>query len=393
MDLLARTRSPSLTCNLPCLIDGVETQQDRILLDHFVYDLSRVLTLINDATNPFQELILPVAIQHQGLMHSLLCLSGAHLARKERETQYKRAQIYHFGQAIRILRWESSSADGRPIANDSTIAQMLVLCLVSICLGEREGEYRPPMDVARGLLDQGLADTRFGKFVFEFFMYHDVANSLTSLDRRPIRNMEDYMLPGFILQPEAGVLLGVLDGLFRYISKITCLRDIVRDRKKSGIHPSVDYEVLSTAVAIDSEIRQWIPPQHPNTHRYIAAQLYRQSTWVYLYRTIQPSIPSPKIRWAVDEGLAFMRRLPSDSATQSILLMPLFLLGCAAFEPSQRPHISERFRSLYEYSGLGNILAAHEAVEKVWNLMDARDENSWDWETILRDMGYDFLVA
>jgi len=150
---------------------------------------------------------------------------------------------------------------------------------------------------------------------------------------------------------------------------------------------------LSTAVAIDSEIRMWVAPQRPNTHSYIAAQLYRQSTWVYLYRTIQPSQPGPKIRRAVDEGLLFMKSLPSDSATQSILLMPLFLLGCAAFEPSQRPHISERFKSLYEYSGLGNILAAHEAVRKVWQLMDAGDENSWDWETILHNMGYDFLVT
>lgn len=326
-------------------------------------------------------------------MHSLLCLSGAHLARKDREPEYKVAQIYHFGKAVKILRRESSMADGKPIANDPAIAQMLILCLVSICTGEKEGEYRPHMDAARALLDQCQHDTPFGRFLFEFFMYHDVANSITSLDRRPIRYMEDYRLPGFILQPEAGALLGVLDGLFGYISKITVLRDTVRERKKRKIHPCVDYEMLSTAVAIDSEIRTWVPPQHPNTHRYVAAQLYRQSTWVYLYRTIQPSQPGSKIRRAVEEGLTFMKILPQDSATQSILLMPLFILGCAAFDPSQRPHITDRFKSLYEYSGLGNILAAHEAVEKVWQLMDAGDENSWDWETILHNMGYDFLVT
>lgn len=390
MELLVRASNPSVTCDLPCLIDGVETPQDRTLLDHFVYDVSRVFTLINDATNPFQELILPIAIQHRGLMHSLLCLSGAHLARRNREPQYRVAHIYHFGKALKILLRESFISNGRP---DPAIAQMLMLCLVSVCLGERDGEYRPHMDAARTLLDHCQPDSPFGKFIFEFLMYHDVVNSLTSLDRRPIRYMEDYRLPAFILQPEAGALLGVLDGLFAYISKITSLRDAVRERKKRGIHPCVGYEMLSTAVAIDSELRMWVAPQHPNTHRYIAAQLYRQSTWVYLYRTIQPSQPGPKIRRAVDEGLSFMKSLPSDSATQSILLMPLFLLGCAAFEPSQRPHITDRFKSLYEYSGLGNILAAHEAVEKVWQLMDAGDENSWDWETILHNMGYDFLVT
>lgn len=384
-----KTPTINVNCDLPFLIDGVESLQDRLLLDHFVYDVSRVLTLINDETNPFQELILPIAVQHRGLMHSLLCLSGAHLARKDREPKYKIAQAYHLDQALKILRAETN---GRPSANDPTIAQMMILCLVSICLGEKEGQYRPHMNAARGILYQFQPDTPFGKFLFEFFVYHDVANSITSLDRRPnIRYMEDFCLPGFILQPEAGALLGVLDGLFGYISKITILRDAVRERKKRRI--CVDYEMLSTAVAIDSEIRMWEPPQHPNSDRYIAALLYRQSTWVYLYRTIQPSQPGPKIRRAVEEGLTFMQMLPQNSATQSILLMPLFILGCAAFEPSQRPLIKDRFKSLYEYSGLGNVLAAHEAVEKVWQFMDAGDENAWDWETILHNMGYDFLVA
>ncbi|KAF8449619.1 fungal-specific transcription factor domain-containing protein [Terfezia claveryi] len=382
------TINVDVNCDLPFLIDGVETPQDRLLLDHFVYDVSRVLTLINDETNPFQELILPIAVQHRGLMHSLLCLSGAHLARKDREPKFKIAQAYHLDQALRILRAETN---GRRVANGPIIAQMLILCLVSICLGEREGQYRPHLNAARGILYQLQTDTPFGRFLFEFFMYHDVANSITCLDRRPIQYMEDFCLPGFILQPGAGALLGVLDGLFGYISKITILRDAVREHKRKRI--CVNYEMLSTAVAIDSEIRMWVPPQHPDRDRYIAALLYRQSTWVYLYRTIQPSQPGPKIRRAVEEGLTFMQMLPENSATQSILLMPLFMLGCAAFEPSQRPLITDRFKSLYEYSGLGNVVAAHEAVGKVWHLMDAGDENAWDWETILHNMGYDFLVA
>lgn len=355
-----------------------------------MYDLSRVLTLINDKTNPFQELILPIAVQHRGLMHSLLCLSGAHLARKDRESKYKFAQAYHLDQALKILQAETSE---RPIASP-TIAQMLILCLVSICLGEKEGQYRPHLNATRRILHQLQTDTPFGKFLFELFMYHDVANSITSLDRHPIQYMEDFCLPGFILQPGAGALLGVLDGLFGYISKITILRDCVREHKRRRI--CVDYEMLSTAVAIDSEIRMWEPPQHPqhpDEHRHIAALLYRQSTWVYLYRTIQPSQPGDKIRTAVDEGLRLMKALPEDSATQSILLMPLFMLGCAAFDKAQRPVIENRFKSLYEYSGLGNILAAYEAVEQVWKLMDVGDENAWDWETILHNMGYDFLVA
>ncbi|PUU72698.1 fungal-specific transcription factor domain-domain-containing protein [Tuber borchii] len=381
---------------LPCLIDGIETRIDRVLLDHFVRNVSRILTLFNDNTNPFQEMLLPLALQNRGLMHSLLCLSGSHLSNTD--PTYSMAQHHHFGMAMQFLRNDPVLTGQIAIAGDPTIATTLILCLNSICKGDTEGEYRPHLDAARHMLSsatsaEGRSNT-FSNFLYEFFMYHDVINSVTTLDRRPILLMENYTLPAFIIQPEAGALLGVLDGLFGYLSKITLLRDQIRTRKANGEHPSVDYEVLSQAVAIDSEIREWVPAQVPESHRYIAAQLYRQSTWVYLYRTIMPSTANPKIQLAVEEGLQYLRHLPENSGTQSILLMPLFILGCAAFDPSQRPEISRRFQGLHEYSRLGNIVTAHEVVKKIWELMDQKDEEkSWDWEKIIKEMGYDFLVT
>ncbi|KAI9868310.1 MAG: hypothetical protein M1813_005753 [Trichoglossum hirsutum] len=382
---------------LPCLVDGVETEVDRQFLDHFVYTVSRILTLFNDDSNPFKEILLPMAIRHRGLMHSLLCLSGSHLA--SRDPKYGERQNHHFLAAINYLRTDkkmSGQASGNPteLVDDPTVASTLVLCLNSICKGETAGEYRPHMDAARHLvLNQQSKNQQFGQFLFEFFMYHDVLNSLTALDRRPLLLTEDFVIPEFIIQPAAGALLGVLDGLFGYISKITRLRDHIRTRKANRLDPAVDYVTLSDAVQIDSGIRSWVSNQPEGCFRHTAALLYRQCTWVYLYRTIQPSRPSPKIAGAVDEGLEYLRQLPPDSATQSVMLMPLFMLGCAAFDPEQRPEISKGFDSIKNYSNLGNIGPARLVVERVWQLMDAADESSWDWETIIKGMGWDFLVT
>jgi hypothetical protein len=83
-----------------------------------------------------------------------------------------------------------------------------------------------------------------------------------------------------------------------------------------------------------------------------------------------------------------------DGSTQSILLMPLFLLGCAAFEKEQRPAISEAFERLRSWSGLGNIGYAREIVGEVWGLMDeGREEETWDWEGIIKGRGWDFLIT
>src|SRR5690606_17870430 len=147
---------------------------------------------------------------------------------------------------------------------------------------------------------------------------------------------------------------------------------------------------------IDAELHDWQPPlaYGPNTNRFIAALLYRQCTWIYLYRTILESRPSAKITGAVEEGLKYLKMLPPDEGTESVLLTPTFILGCAAFQKDQRPKIEKRFEKIKEYSGLKNIDVAQAVVRKVWDLMDLGDEGkSWDWEGIIKDMGYDFLAT
>ncbi|KAI9676817.1 MAG: hypothetical protein M1817_006656 [Caeruleum heppii] len=392
-------RATTRARELPVLIEGIETDIDQYFLHHFANNVSRVLTLFNDDDNPFKQLLLPMAVQHQGLMHALLCLSGSHLAGTSPQIFAPRRE-HHFQRACAELRTDpvlDSRANGSAceLVEDSTIASIIILCLNSICAGETHGEYRPHLDAAKALIRsiQPPKSRAFSQFLLEFFYYHDTCGALTSLTRKPLMLHEDFQIPTFIVQPDAGALLGVLDGLFGYISQITRIRDIIRQRMHQNLEPLLDYQIVSDAVALDAGIRSWVSSQRPNTPRETAAKLYRQCTWIYLYRTIQPSRPSQKIQDAVDEGLEYLREIHPDASTQSVLLMPLFLLGCAAFVPQQRPDIRRAFGTLKRYSSLGNIEPAREVVETVWQRMDKGDESSWDWETIIQEMGYDFLIT
>ena len=385
---------------LPLLIDGIETDIDRRFLDHFVYDFSRVLTLINDDSNPFKEILLPMATQHRGLMHSLMCLSGSHLSGLDPAPKIKERKYYHFHRAITDLNEsinsssQSSGSEPQLLVEDPIIASTIALSLNTICEGETRGEYRPHMDAARFLLvNQQPRNEKFRQFIVEFFQYHDVSNSITSLDRRPAHLRGDLRLPDFIPHAQAGAFLGVFDGLFHYISEVTKLRDRIRHRFNEGYEPAVDYQTLSEAVSIDSAIRVWEPSHEPNTPNWYLAQLYRQSTWVYLYRTIRPSRPSEKIACVVDDGLSYLDQLPQDAGAYSIVLMPLFLLGCSAFVPRQRDRIKQGFESLPSYSNLRNIQPAFQVVERVWEVMDSNIEDSWDWEKIIQHMDMDFLIT
>ncbi|MCJ1378049.1 hypothetical protein MMC17_001145 [Xylographa soralifera] len=390
---------------LPFLVDGIETDVDRRFLDHFVYNLSHLFTLHDDSTNPFKDILLPMATQHKGLMHSLLALSGSHIVAEKPDPAYNDRQDYHFAEAISTLRANIEAAnegakepEGGLIVEDPTVASTIVHCLICISQGTTKGEHRDHMNGARELLklDRKSKNREFQQFIWEFFMYHDVSNSLTSLDWRPV-NYDDPSLPNFVfqatIQPQSGVVLGVIDGLYKYLKKITALRDNIRARKAADLQPVVLYEYLSEAVSIDAEIRGWESKQEPETSRWLAAELYRQCTWVYLYRTIQASKPNPNLSAAVDAGLDCLRAIPRGESTQCILLMPLFILGCAAFEERQRPDLELGFDNLQAYSNLGNIKPAKQIVRRVWEMMDAGDERSWDWETIMFDMGLDLLVT
>ncbi|CAI7601885.1 unnamed protein product [Penicillium palitans] len=402
---MADARSQSLTAiprSLPLLIDGIETDVDRRFLDHFVYGFSRVLTLINDDSNPFKEILLPMATQHRGLMHSLMCLSGSHLSGLDPEPKLRERKYFHFHHAIQDLKDNinaSSSAkspdeDDRLLVEDPIIASTIALSLNTICEGETNGEYRPHMDAARYLLlSQQPRNEKFRQFIVEFFQYHDVSNSLTSLDRRPNLLHNDLHMPNCVPGVSAGMFLGVFDGLFNYISQITQLRDRIRERFNEGYEPAVDYQTLSEAVSVDMAIRTWETSHEPDTPNWCLAQLYRQSTWVYLYRTIRPSRPSDKIAQVVNDGLDYLDQLPQDASAFSIVLMPLFLLGCSAFLAEQRQRITQGFENLKSYSNLRNIEPAFKVVTRVWEIMDTRMQDSWDWEKIIRDMNMDFLIT
>jgi hypothetical protein len=390
--------STDVKFELPPLMAGVENDVDRTLLQHFVSRASAVLSLHGDqTTNPFTRILLPMALQHEGLMHSVLCLSASHLYSLSPSQEYEDRQVFHRGKALHLLNQDlqrqQAGEGGVMIYEDSNVAQILLHLLHSICDGNTSGEYRMHMIAARQIaMNQKLQSPEFQSLFDEFFYYHWIASQITSLDDTEVPMMENFSLP-FEINPETAALIGVSDGLFGYISKISNLRRRLRGRIDDHLEPTMDYEALIAAHAIDTGLRSWVCPQTPGTPRYTLSMLYRQATWVYLYRTTKDSRPHPYIKAAVDDGIKYINELPAEGWIQSNVLLPLFLMGCAAFEQDQRTEIDRAFNGLIAVTGLGNITSAKEVVDRIWTLMDAGDSESWDWEKIINQKGWDFLAT
>lgn len=394
----ARKRSLDIKFELPPLMEGVENDLDRDLLQHFVSRASAVLTLHGDqSSNPFTRILLPMALQHEGLMHSVLCLSASHMYSVNPSQEYEDRQAFHRGKALQLLKQDlekqKAGEGGVMIYEDSNVAQILLHLLHSICDGNTSGEYRMHMIAAKQIaMTQKSANPEFQSLFDEFFYYHWIASGITSLNDTEVPMMEDFSLP-FKINPETAGLIGVSDGLFGFISKISNLRRRLRARIDEKLEPTMDYEALLAAHAIDTALRGWVCPHAPGTPRHTISMLYRQATWVYLYRTTKGSHPHPYIKSAVDDGIRYINELPAEGWIQSNVLLPLFLIACAAFEEEQRFHINRAFNGLIACTGLGNIGHAKEIVDEVWTAMDNNIEESWDWEKRLSARGWDFLVT
>ncbi|CAN8105128.1 unnamed protein product [Discula destructiva] len=302
----------SHTASLPIItlqpmFQGLENAEDMIFWKHYHAHLSSILTVEGEHKNAFKELLMPIATKHQGLMHSLLALSSKHL---DFETPYgmkilkdnpntslealQQRSDHHHEKAMEkfyedIVRSQSADADAPDPS--ARYGQMMCFLLENLAEGTPRGEHRVHLGSYQRLIqDSPPQDPAFQSFITEFFQYHIFADELIRFPdmHTPRLAQEDWTSFTPIHPPR---LLGVADGLFKYLCQITSIRNTIRSNMAAGVDPAVDYTSLYRAAQIEQEIRAWQPCWPPGDSRDRVSLLYQQMLWTYLLRTIYP--PSP----------------------------------------------------------------------------------------------------
>ncbi len=430
------------------VIHGVETASDIIFFEHYVFRLSGVLTVEGPEKNVFKEQLLPMAVKHLGLMHSILALSSSNidytsdygkalLANHPNVTQKEleeRAEFHEY-RAMEEFRADIARQEAGVSPNailKVRFGQMLCWVIQGIAQGRTAGEHRVHLKAYQELMKEAPPeDSPFMDFIHEYFQYHIVFDELISPPKPYVPEQEQSDTsqyygssppPALPTRTEVGSLFGLQDDkYFSFMRRISTLRNKIRYRMENDLEPVVDYQSLYNAASIDSEIREWAQASAPPSPAacqlvpvngaekfetrektvdtmHVAGLLYKQMLWVYLWRTIYPPtattfVIDPKITSAVDDAISLLKLFHDDDKCQTTLLSPAFLIGCAAFEPEQRDEISHAVRRVKAYNGLRNADIALEVLENVWRRMDRRDVRSWDWQAIAHEMGKDFLAT
>lgn len=328
-------------------------------------------------------------------MHSLLSLSGAHLLVKTdtslKDGRIEERSVMHFDKALTHLRNDQSmkkriegDLDARMPA--PTVAQVVILCLQTICEGNTTGTYSTHLSALKTMLE-GTIDTteeEYLRFLSEFLIYHDMSAALTS--KRPTWiTSDDFKLPTFI-PAGAKNFLGVCDGLVGPTSKTRLLRDRVRKRREEQQRPYVDFNTIMDGKAIDADLKTATCEYEVGTDEWVGWNLYKTTFWLYLHRTLNNSTASPELENGVSKAIEYLQSIDPNSSLQCILLTPTFIIACATFNQQQRPAINDAFDVLERFSSLGNIKHARQVVDRVWKFMDAGNDCSWDWEGIMEEM-------
>ena len=282
-----------------------------VFLSHYHNHLSGVLTVENQHKNAFKDMLFKIAVEHRGLMHSILSMSSKHIdwatpyGKKILETNSKvslqslldRSTYHHDAAMSRFvsdLNLSTKSGNSSDVNLSVRYGQMLCMLIQTAAEGGRQGHHRVHLAAYKDLIASSPpSDTAFLIFITEFFQYRVFADELIRYPSPQSRRLasEDW-IPWVEIKPPR--LIGIADGLFHYLSQITTIRNFIRDNMTAGNDPVVDYSALYNAANIDDAIRAWEPHWPPGDSRDRVADLYRAMMLVYLYRTIYPpSMSSP----------------------------------------------------------------------------------------------------
>lgn len=319
-----RQRKQSLPqITLQPIFQGVETPEDRIFFGHYINQLSSVLTVEGQHKNAFRDMLLQMAVEHHGLMHSILSLASKHI---DFETPYgskllgstpnvtlsslaSRSQFHHNAAMKQLLAWGSKD-EGAPEQKANLApryGQMLCLMLQTAAEGTPDGAHRVHLQAYKTLISENPPPNKaFTTFITEFFQYRVFADELIRYpDMQTKRLATEDWVPWTDIEPAR--LIGVGDKLFHQLAKITTIRNEIRANMLAHVEPVVDSASLYRAAEIDVAIREWAPAWPAGDNRDRVSLLYKQMMWVYLFRTIYcpwTSSPSPLPPLTTSEMLA-----------------------------------------------------------------------------------------
>ncbi|KAK0109149.1 hypothetical protein ONS96_002974 [Cadophora gregata f. sp. sojae] len=403
----------SLPFELSHVIIGVDTPLHRKLFDHFRGTTSRVLTTSNGIANPFNSIVLPLAVRDETMMKLLLSLAGSQLlkrypAESERSLEQETTRLHHEAQReqfkrARVLeeRYPQHPYEYKDRDLEVIFTTHLLLCLYEICQGSSDGSGNinlssagrtitlastPSQDIVGPLPPRCHLRAKIHPFLLQFYYYHVFLASVT-VPSAPIVVPQYDQITDLIGQDT--YLVGVQDGLIDFIARISALRSSV-----DGHGGELDGPTIETALKIFAELEAWHPKATSSRPEWLVASFYQMALYIWLFSILNPDHRDhEKVQFNVTRIVTGMCEIPVGDGVMACMLFPLFVAGSAALKQEDRNLVITHFATLKRWSALGNIDVALKVVQRMWEHQNAGMQSSWNWVKQLEGSKTSLLVT
>ncbi|KAJ6008599.1 hypothetical protein N7499_001350 [Penicillium canescens] len=374
--------SDSLSPCLNTFPSGGRSDSDPVLLSYFEHIICSSSTLVDNAhCNPYRYLILPMALQSEGLYHAALAISANTL--KLSDTKYRLPALEHHHRALNHLRGLLNKDDWVEAEIDEMLGLVLMLCWFDISDSSR------PSWVTHLNGFQNLIRTRkerpgrshhsqeLESFFNRYFAFHLVlartAFRVTSTSQAPPILPDSILEASDIIDPYMGFSPALLL-MINQVAELAWARDGLDEISRKGV-----YQLKANL----DNLQQKLPAEHidPDTECVAIAEANRLGALLFLYEiclTKSASSKSPIASLDAEERNIYVKRIlglvlkkkANMMRTAVLPLWPLFLAGCCAHEEEEKVIVLQLFEELNGIRRFGNIAPAVEVVEMVWRQRD-----------------------
>ncbi|KAJ5171122.1 transcriptional regulator family: Fungal Specific TF [Penicillium coprophilum] len=380
---------------------GQRSDCDPVLMSYFEHIICSSATLVDNAHyNPYRYLILPMALQSDGLYHAALAIAANTL--KLSDQRYRLSALEHHHQALSHLRGLLNKDSWVESELDEMLGLVLMLCWFDVgsstlSTNERCPNFLQISDHSRSSWVthlngfQNLIRTRkerpgrschsqeLASFFNRYFAFHLVL-ARTAFRVTPASFHTSPLSPDSILEKSDTIdpYMGLSPALLLLINQVAelawnCEDGNIKINRK-------DVHQLKTN--LDS-LQQKIPTEHidPDTECAAIAEANKLGALLLLHeicltkapmnRSGIPTLESEEKDVYVEQILTLILKKKVNMMRTAVTpLWPLFLAGCCARREEERVIVLQLFKELESIRRFGNITPAIEVVEMVWRQRD-----------------------
>ncbi|KAI2710362.1 transcriptional regulator family: Fungal Specific TF [Penicillium roqueforti] len=369
---------------LNTIAPGQRSDCDPVLMSYFEHIICSSSTLVDSASyNPYRYLILPMALQSEGLYHAALAISANTL--KLSDQRYRLPALEHHHRALNHLRGLLNQDSWTENELDEMLGLVLMLCWFDISDSSRPSwvthlnGFQNLMRTRKERPGRSCHSQELASFFNRYFVFHLVL-ARTAFRLTPAPSHISPLLADSILEKSDIIdpYMGLSPALLLMIDQVA---ELAWSREDGNIKINrKDVHQLKTD--LDS-LQQRIPTEHidPNMECAAIAEANRLGALLLLHeicstkapinRSGIPTLESEEKNVYVERILTLMLEKKGNMMrTAATPLWPLFLAGCCACREEERVIVLQLFKELEGIRRFGNITPAIEVVEMVWRQRD-----------------------